>query len=87
MNSLDDKAQYGLRLPPSPGLQARNENASAAHTKRTPEHSQEGLLLREPEPFAQNDSVRAASVAQADSLERYADLFEFAPIAYLTLNG
>lgn len=78
-------------LPP-PHLKADAEAMALARATptRTPGFSNDELVhelhVHQIELEMQNDALRQAQVALEESRDRYADLYEFAPVGYLTLN-
>ncbi|MET3109058.1 PAS domain S-box-containing protein [Oxalobacteraceae bacterium GrIS 2.11] len=86
MNSSDDKKQLDSHLPPASGKQAHSELPGAARAIHSTELSQQELQLYQLELEAQNESLREAKLALAESRDRYADLFEFVPVGCLTLS-
>ncbi|MBI5439565.1 MAG: PAS domain S-box protein [Nitrosomonadales bacterium] len=71
-----------------------DDDCMAAHAQREqPRRMQQEneellhkLSERETELEMQNDELRRAQAAMAESRDRYADLYDFAPIGYLTLT-
>jgi PAS domain S-box-containing protein len=74
---------------PQPRADAEVELAGAPPVK-VPAPSADELLLelqaRQLELEMQNEALREAKVALKESRDRYADLYEFAPVGYLTLT-
>jgi PAS domain-containing protein len=71
------------RLKKTPGISSIQLNEM---TSEDVQRLVRGLQLHQIELEAQNEELRAVQVGLAQSRERYVDLFEFAPIAYLTLD-
>jgi PAS domain S-box-containing protein len=75
VNSSDDMTQRGLCLAPEPPMPL--DHALVGTTHLEPQ-------LARIEPEMQN--LSAAQVSRAEARDRYADLFEFAHVGYLTLS-
>ncbi|MCF8198772.1 MAG: PAS domain S-box protein, partial [Sulfuritalea sp.] len=67
--------------------EVRFARASAAtHPERSPEELLHELQVYQVELEMQNEALRQSQLDLAASRDRYADLYEFAPVGYLTLN-
>ena len=78
MNSPDKRTPHGSQLPPNrPAVPLDNGSADIALRE---------LQLHQLELVAQNESLREAKQALSESCDRYAELFELAPVGYLTLD-
>lgn len=77
MSSLRDRAEALLRARPSdtPTLPTRDVQALLYE-----------LGVHETELEIQNEELRRAQIELSESHDRYADLYEFAPVGYATLN-
>jgi PAS domain S-box-containing protein len=76
-------------LSPLPG-DAESRLSPAAHREGTAPSAVEllhELQLHQVELEMQNESLRRTQVALAESRDRYADLYEFASVGYLTLSS
>jgi PAS domain S-box-containing protein len=75
--SLRQQAERRLAKTPRRRPAVPNKNAAALLHE---------LQVHHVEPEMQNESLRETQVWLADARDRYVDLFEFAPVAYLSLN-
>jgi PAS domain S-box-containing protein len=78
-----------LPRTPAPNLRAEAELARAPPAKAKPRSDDEllhDLQVYQIELEMQNEALRQSQVALEESRDRYVDLYEFAPIGYLTLT-
>jgi two-component system, cell cycle sensor histidine kinase and response regulator CckA len=72
-----------------PRAEARLQSRTAVSAQLSPEETQSlvhELQVHQIELEMQNDHLREAQVAVEAALTRYADFYDFAPVAYLTLD-
>jgi PAS domain S-box-containing protein len=60
---------------------------AGAPTPRSPQDMLHELQVHQIELEMQNEALRQAKLALEESRDRYADLYEFAPVGYLTLSA
>ena len=88
---MNKKPNQTRRLKESILLRKRAEakvrrNFSASATQRPAEELLHELQLQQIELEMQNEALRESQIALEKSRDRYLDLYEFAPIGYLTLT-
>jgi PAS domain S-box-containing protein len=74
----------------SPRIEAEVRLASEPPAVTSPRAAEEllhELQVHQIELQMQNEELRRAQLAMEESRDRYADLYDFAPIGYLTLNN
>ena len=86
MNLPEDKKQDELRLRATAERQIDNAPRDEP-LARTAEELLHELQVHQVELEMQNEALRQAQIALAESRDRYVDLFEFAPLGYLTLSA
>jgi diguanylate cyclase (GGDEF)-like protein/PAS domain S-box-containing protein len=86
----------GKRQPPRSGSLPRLRSAAEAELAHAPSAEQfteissdllHELQVHQIELEMQNEALRQAQLALEESRDRYADLYEFAPVGYLTLSN
>src|SRR5450759_3102095 len=89
MNQPDEKKQHDPQLRAAAETQlAKTGMAATAETRARPvEDRLHGLHVHQSELEMQNEALRQANIALEDSRDRYVDLYEFAPVGYLTLTS
>ena len=86
MNQPDEKKQHDPQLRAAAETQLA-KTAMAATPARPVEDLLHDLHVHQIELDMQNEALRQANIALEDSRDRYADLYEFAPVGYLTLTS
>jgi PAS domain S-box-containing protein len=86
MNPPDEKKPHDPQLRAAAETQLA-KTAMAATTARPVEDLLHDLQVHQIELEMQNEALRQANIALEDSRDRYVDLYEFAPVGYLTLTS
>jgi PAS domain S-box-containing protein len=86
MNLPEDKKRHDLRLRASAERQIDNAPRDEPRARPAEELLHE-LQVHQVELEMQNEALRQAQIALAESRDRYVDLYEFAPVGYLTLDA
>ncbi|MCX7143422.1 MAG: PAS domain S-box protein [Proteobacteria bacterium] len=86
MNLPEDKEQHDLRLRAAAERQIDNAPKDEPLARPAEELLHE-LQVHQVELEMQNEALRQAQIALAESRDRYVDLYEFAPLGYLTLSA
>ena len=86
MNLPDDKTadEQGLRVAAERQIDNSPQDAPLA---RTAEELLHELQVHQVELEMQNEALRQTQLALAESRDRYVDLYEFAPVGYITLSA
>lgn len=80
------KAIYERRDLRPEAEEAANKNVAASSGQLSVEKLLHELQVHQIELEMQNDELRRSHITLEESRDRYFDLFEFAPIAYITVN-
>jgi signal transduction histidine kinase/BarA-like signal transduction histidine kinase len=86
-NPSDTKIPHTLRLRAAAEAQLANNPPAADSPARSVEGLLHELQVNQIELEMQNKALRQAQIALEESRDRYMDLYEFAPVGYLTLTS
>ena len=85
MNATQDEDTQ-LRAQEKPILTGLTQTSPSSYQQHNDEHLHK-LPVHQTELDMQNEKLRGASVALEMSYSHYADLYDLAPVAYLTLSA